>query len=228
MDPESNPAIATEHFLHILLELYFSSSISAEKFATLCWFARLAGVEGEAIEKYGKRPGARSGHYQRHLDAALGFNQTKDRLYHVPVQGLRKGDVSRTNWSLPVIPVHESIAQEIQEGPSMLSKLHEALDTGYLPQAYTSHPVVQSTPDRVVPITLYMDGVAYSQTDTVVGIWCQNALTNTRHLAALARKRLCCRCGRRGWCTFWGGLEVHPLVACMLGGRAISNIKTRW
>eukprot|EP00969_Alexandrium_andersonii_P291546 12886049-Alexandrium_andersonii.AAC.1 len=69
---------------------------------------------------------------------------------------------------------------------------------GELPPAYTQHAVVQGSPSRVWPIAVYMDGVAYTQSDTVVGMWVTNMVSQTRHLVALVRKRLLCRCGCKG------------------------------
>eukprot|EP00969_Alexandrium_andersonii_P094284 4166027-Alexandrium_andersonii.AAC.1 len=54
-----------------------------------------------------------------------------------------------------------------------------------------------------------MDGVAYSEADTVVGVWMTNQVTERRHLIGLIRKRIVCACGCRGWCTW------HPLL-CFL------------
>ena len=48
-----------------------------------------------------------------------------------------------------------------------------------------------------------MDGVRYSITDSVLGIWVMNWVTGRRHLWGLVRKRLVCRCGCKGWCTYW-------------------------
>ena len=54
-----------------------------------------------------------------------------------------------------------------------------------------------------MPLALYMDGVQYSLVDRAVGIWMINLLTQCRHLIGVIRKKLICKCGCRGWRTFW-------------------------
>ncbi len=49
---------------------------------------------------------------------------------------------------------------------------------------------------------LYMDGLPYSQTDGVVGVWLINMSSGMRHMVAVIRKRICCKCGCRSFCTF--------------------------
>ena len=63
---------------------------------------------------------------------------------------------------------------------------------------------IQERPgEGVIPLSLYMDGVPYSHTDSVIGVWICNMLTGVRHLSLVIRKRLVCKCGCRAWCTFF-------------------------
>ena len=50
-----------------------------------------------------------------------------------------------------------------------------------------------STP--VLPVALFMDSVAHSHTDSVLGEWAINMISQKRHVAALIRKRQMCKCG---------------------------------
>jgi len=71
---------------------------------------------------------------------------------------------------------------------------------------YYSNPVVEAgmeDGELVLPTALYMDGVPYSLTDSVVGVWLVNLVTGNRSLLAMVRKRLVCKCGCNGWCTFF-------------------------
>ena len=52
-------------------------------------------------------------------------------------------------------------------------------------------------------VNLFVDGVKYSLTDTVIGFWFVDVLTGKRYLFATIRKRLVCDCGCKGWCTFY-------------------------
>jgi len=66
---------AAKEMLERLLLLYMASTISAKALCEICYFAGLAGIGG-GIAKYGMRPGASSGHYQRHLNSVLPFKKT--------------------------------------------------------------------------------------------------------------------------------------------------------
>ena len=52
-----------------------------------------------------------------------------------------------------------------------------------------------------------MDGVSYSLTDSVLGIWLICVPTQARYLVGAVRKSLVCRCGCRGWCSYWSILN---------------------
>eukprot|EP00969_Alexandrium_andersonii_P153658 6794654-Alexandrium_andersonii.AAC.1 len=100
---------------------------------------------------------------------------------------------------LPFRPPHELLHDELVEDGSVLLKLQEQVDEGLLPPAYAEHPVVREADSPVVPLAVYMDGVAYSQTDSAVGIWLVNLVSNARHMVGLVRKSITCKCGCRGW-----------------------------
>ena len=213
----TNPTVAAECFVQDLLSLYFASAISAEKFATLCWYAGCAGMP-RCVSKYGKRPGATSGHYQRFLDTRLGIKNLRRKFYNLRVQGHRKHDTERTEFTIPMVPPHETLAEELDADRGTVSKLHAAIDSGCLPASYHRHPVVAAN-SRVIPISLYTDAVPYTRTDSVVGFWAINMLSHKRHLIGLVRKRVCCKCGCKHWCTFYHVLSfLHWSIRCLAEG----------
>eukprot|EP00969_Alexandrium_andersonii_P108905 4804685-Alexandrium_andersonii.AAC.1 len=55
-------------------------------------------------------------------------------------------------------------------------------------------PFVTSSTSTVVPVALYMDGVKYSNVDSVTGIWTGFPTTGARRLCGLVRKKICCKC----------------------------------
>jgi len=59
----------------------------------------------------------------------------------------------------------------------------------------------------VHPYGLYLDGVRYSNSDTVLGVWIVNLGSGKRHVVAAIRKKIVCRCGCGGWCTWHDLLE---------------------
>ena len=66
-----------------------------------------------------------------------------------------------------------------------------------------THPVVLLHLYRAFPLALYLDGVPYTKLDGVIGFWIYNLVTNVRHLLGVIRKSKICRCGCRGWCSFF-------------------------
>ena len=100
-------------------------------------------------------------------------------------------------------------------------------------------------------MALYQDGVAFQwdRQDGAVGFWVVNLVTGRRHLALVTRKSLKCRCGCRGWCSYyacysvlawlckvmlrgeyprerfdgtgWGGREMGSLAGQSLGYKAV-------
>lgn len=102
-------------------------------------------------------------------------------------------------------------------------RLAEAADSGDLPKAYFEHPMVRaraSTEPPLLPIALFIDGVPYSQTDSVVGFWIVNLISGRRHLCAVLRKKLTCACSCKGWCTFHAVFKMIAWsLGVLLGGR---------
>ena len=173
----------------------------------------------ERVKKFGLKPESASGHYARKLDNLLGLAELKDSLYHLPVTGIRKFDTTRSSYDMPILPIHELLDREFEEDDSMLFKLQEARDEGSLPPSFETHPVVEKHNGRCIPISLYFDGVAYSNNDTVLGMWFQNMLTHKKSLFCVFRKRLTCRCGCRWWCSYWPVLNfIRWSLTCLSNG----------
>lgn len=61
--------------------------------------------------------------------------------------------------------------------------------------------------EQIFLVSLYLDGVPYTNTDSVVGIWLINMVAGVRHMLGLVRKSITCRCGCRGWDTFFPILQ---------------------
>jgi hypothetical protein len=141
----------------------------------------------------------------------MDLKKTSERLYDLPVAGHRKSDIARSEFSLKVKLTYEILDKELRADPTIMIRLSEAVELRQLPPSYYSHVVVQDHPDELVfPLAIYLDGVAYSMTDTVLGVWVINLITGRRHLIAIVRKRLICKCGcAGGWCT------IYPLLVCL-------------
>ena len=64
--------------------------------------------------------------------------------------------------------------------------------------------IVKASSTPVLPVAVFMDSVAHSPTDSVLGVWAINMISQKRHVVALVRKTHLCRCG-------WG--LVFPVPA---------------
>ena len=116
-------------------------------------------------------------------------------------------EMGRAEYLLPMEPLHEVVQDELAEDPSVLVRLDESLESDRLPRCYHENPVVaearRNGEEPPNPIGIYMDGLPYSLTDSVLGVWAIMLMTGARRLVAVVRKKLVCQCGCRGWCTYW-------------------------
>ena len=205
-EPHSLPG---EEFVQLMLSHLHERTLNAKPFCQLMYWAGRAGVQ-DAI-KYGLAPGAPSGHYQRKLDLVLENQKKGAALYNIQVPGSSKHELSRTVATTPAIVPHEALAEESSK-PGFYTALHEWA-TSPLPPTYREHPVVhreaaEGAPSgHVVGLSLYLDGVPCSKTDSVLGLWIQSLATRRRHLCCILRKRLSCQCGCRGWCSMFAVLQ---------------------
>ncbi len=62
-----------------------------------------------------------------------------------------------------------------------------------LPASYYASPVVQGSTELVVPISLFVDGVPYSNSDSIIGWWAINEISGERHLLVPLRKQIVCQ-----------------------------------
>jgi len=188
-----------------LLSLQNSGSpVTAKAVCCLAFFAKGAGAAG-FVGKLAHHPEASSGHYQRHLDAVLHFSEDKLRLYEITCPGHARHDKEMVQHTISAMPLHEELARELAENADeMKAKLHTMVNSRELPDDYYEHPIVRANPgEAVYPLSLYLDGIAHSKVDNVLGITISNMVTGTRHLCIALRKSLLCRCGRKGRCTLW-------------------------
>ena len=201
--------LAVHEFLEVLLDHYLAGAVvTAKTFCTLCHWAELAGMGGE-VAKYSKKPGCSTGDYARHLERELGFRTEKDKLYKVNTVGHPRREIDRTPIDVPMRLPHVVLEEEVATTPSVGLLLDEQAEAQELPPPYASHPVVERNRGLVLPISIYMDGVKYSNVDSAIGMWMQNHLTNKRSLLCVVRKSMLCKCGCRGRCTWW------PIMTCL-------------
>jgi hypothetical protein len=210
VDPESDSDFELEpdspgvEYVAAMLQLLHARTLNASQFCVLMYWAGLAGIQD--ARKYGYPPGQPSGHYQRHLDAAMELPKSAEDLYEMQVPGHAKHALGRQIHTCHVFVPHEQLSQAMV-APAFLTRLNECLEPGILPDAYWQHPLVRDEPTRVVPLALYVDGVPYSNTDSVIGYWVTCLATGAKFIVAAFRKRLLCQCGCRGWCSHYAILQ---------------------
>ena len=203
-DPDEEVQTTPEgEFIEYMMWLLMTRTLNSRQFCTAMYWAGKAGMKG--AQRYGFRPDTENtGHFARHLDPILGFKQFNKTLYDVWVPGHAKHDLSRTQHLIPVSLPHEVIPQDMDADVGYRTMLAEAIANKNLPPLYFEHPIVLAHPEELVaPIAIYIDFVPYSQTDSVVGIWLVNILTERRYIYAVYRKRNLCKCGCKGWCSFY-------------------------
>lgn len=186
----------------LLLELHVSGRLTAKHACLISHYAHKAGACGP-VAQYGYKPGAPSGHYQRHLDKAAGLRD-QNLFYHMTVPCFSKRSRSRVSRQLDVLPPHECLHREFEDNPSLTKQLH----TAELPQSFDRHPVALAAAGPVLPVALYMDGVQYTKVGASVIVFAVvNLLSGSRHMIRALDKKYLCRCGCRGWCT------LQPIMA---------------
>ena len=186
----------------LLLNLHVEGSLSAKHTCLIAHWAREAGAKGP-IGDLAFRPNAPSGHYQRHVDSAMGLSKGKG-LYTVAVPGHTKHSCNRTLHDVAVLPPHEILHNEFVAKPDLVTQAAEA----QWPANYASHPVAKASSNPATPLSFYMDGCQFTKAGAQVLVFVVvNILSGTQHLAAVLRKKEMCKCGCRGWCSIRPVLE---------------------
>ena len=177
--------------------------LSARSVCTLAYHAKEAGARG-FVEQLAFRPNAPSGHFQRHLDVVLSFDEETKLLYELDVPGHDRCGMERVLHKMHTLPLHEELAREVADSPGLAEQFAASVRDNAWPPAYYEHPIVRESPgDVVYPLALYMDGIAYNKIDNVLAITVTNLASGKRLLCVSLRKELSCRCGCQNWCTLY-------------------------
>ncbi len=119
--PPTAEAASTE-LVDMLLTLYVQGRMPAKQLCIMCHWAQHAGV-GSHAAALALPPGRPTGHYKRHLDAALGFTKRHHHLYELDMPGHSKSDLGRLVHSVGVQPPHELLHAEVAARPELLDEL---------------------------------------------------------------------------------------------------------
>ena len=188
-------------FVDLLLDLKVKGKLSAKDVCTLCWHAKHAGAQGPA-QDLAFRPDAPTGHFQRHLDTCTGVGRDVAGAYTLTVPGHDKYSLSRVDMTIPCLPLHETLAQEVQQDTSLAKACRSQLDGHEWSANYMDHPLVKASGDEAVhPLGLYVDGVPFLKKDSLLAFYGYHLVSGRRHLLVVLRKSQMCQCGCLGWCT---------------------------
>lgn len=225
------PAEMAEEFIDMIVSLKRRGRLSAKEACIICFWATGAGSELSkpssktaqvAYKPY--LPEEQTGHYSRHFDSVTVPAGSHNSLSPIEVPVYNKYDGSRSVEQIYAAAAHELLAQEVADNPQLHHQLEAWHSEDQLPQTYFSSPVVARHGNSVFPVVLYLDGVKFTRTDSVQGVFLYNLLSQRRFLVAAVRKGQLCRCGCRGYCTLFPVLlYIRWCLDAMATGRSPSN-----
>ena len=193
--PEEEESVdPTQELLDYLVDQHQAGSLTAKQVCVICYWAGQAGLE--KAKGLGLPPWTKgTGDFKRLLDKKIG--QEGPRLYSLNMPMYSRKQDTRALQPLPVLLPHELLEQELANED--LAALRSAWQP---PPHFGEHPVVRKAAPgghAVVPLSVFLDGVAYAKKDSLLGLTIHNLLTGKRFVVCVLRKRLLCKCGCRGW-----------------------------
>ena len=103
--------------------------------------------------------------------------------------GHESHDLTRTVHDVPTTPVLEVLAKELRDSATGPFKREDTRENGTLPRASWDHPVVKASSTPVLPVAVFMYKFDCSRTDSVLGVWAINMISQEHHEVALVSKR---------------------------------------
>ena len=136
-----------------LVSLNVRGKLFAKDVCTIGLLAEQCGATGPVTD-LSFRIDAPSGHSQRHLTAVLNLNVPLERAYTMQGPRREKDTIERTTIEIPVMPFHESLAEELHTNPGLSFQLQESLENHERTAQYHQHPNVRgaTTGEQVWPL----------------------------------------------------------------------------
>ena len=133
----------------------------------------------------------------------------KDCYTQSKLQASKKNEGGKSTQTCLTIPLHEALDDSVREHTTFRTELRELVDDRSLPDCYYHNHTVETygAHDLVAPFGVFLDGVPYAHSDSILGIWGFNVVTSQRFLLAIIRGRRMCRCGCKSWCTIYELME---------------------
>ena len=160
--------------MHMIL-----GNLTMKQGVTIMYWLAQAGI-AEA-KKWGLNPNNEGGNYAKKFKTAIGHDVAHGDLYDCDMLGYESLTLSRTIMTVPILPAHEQIAENIASDPTCRERLRDLRKSRALPPVYYSHPIVIEAGDEpVLPLGLFIDGSNYSHVGSVLGFWLINMVTGVR------------------------------------------------
>ena len=133
-----NNSEAEDAFADYLLDLRLRGNISSKDVCLLSWFVWKGGLsDSGAAANLAFRPGAPSGHYQRHLDSATQMSSQVEDAYIAQVPAFDAAHDGRFKLHMPFLPLHECLQSELEADSSIPSKRAESVRWSERPREIT-------------------------------------------------------------------------------------------
>ena len=172
---------------------------------------------GVGLEDLALIPDPSNNHHNEHVKLILGKKLGNTDLTYVETPMYDKKACCRTKVMVPIVRPSEAVSEYFlgHTGACGVNDHTEELpdvphvDMASLPPAQRDHDVVKHAlangthPTRIRRLGIFMDAVGFTQSESFEGLFVNDLDTGMRWLVAVLRKAEMCKCGCRGFCTFW-------------------------
>ena len=194
-----------------LLVMFSVCKLSPADLCICCYHLALMDAPGADWQLSAYPPDRNAHVYQAHLDTDL---PGVGPFYHVDTPIWKKGG-ERVTKSIPTACLWQRLRREFEANSDLAQTLEcssDATPDVMKTAAYKSHPKVKASIDNddplPLPLAIYLDAVAFSsalagRSDSILGLWVINLISDKRHMFCVVRLLDMCRCGCKGRCTMF-------------------------
>eukprot|EP00971_Amphidinium_carterae_P152199 3016775-Amphidinium_carterae.1 len=192
---------AESELCEFLLQQFCAGKMSATQTSSIAWLATRAGLK--KMEGMAVKPDSNSGNFSRKMQNYLS-KDLKGHIYEVPIPAYIRHSGGRCMLNLSMVCPHEVLYEQTRER-DLAQDI--ALWEKEAPPAYFSHPILEKATMPTLAYALFLDGVQYSESDSLVAITMTNLVHNKKVLLGVVRKRLMCgnkcNCACGTWCSMF-------------------------
>ena len=155
-------------FAEMLKKIHLKGGLPATSVCLLAHWGKLAGLQSPACD-WAKPPGLQSGKYSDHLKRCLNLDPDASDLYELDMPGNSRHDGCRDDVQVLCMLPHEALAREVEANPAILDRARAQHEGQSWWNTLQSSPLADNLArgEPVLPISLYLDGVKYINSDSV-------------------------------------------------------------